>query len=100
MGEPGISCMEPFLKKKRLCFFPVCSGVYSHGTGVCYNLKATSHSQARTGPLREFHCFCQILLQIFIYLQYLLTMKHMKMSETHEGTEMVLCFLQRNETAQ
>lgn len=22
MGEPGISCMEPFLKKKKALFFP------------------------------------------------------------------------------
>lgn len=29
-----------------------------------------------TGPLREFNCFAQIPLQIFIYLQYFLTMKH------------------------
>lgn len=29
-----------------------------------------------TGSLRQFNCFHQIPLQIFIYLQYFLTMKH------------------------
>lgn len=29
-----------------------------------------------TGPLREFNCFHQILLQIFIYVQYFLTTKY------------------------